>query len=458
MFQLFSRRNTPLVVAVHDGALWRARNFHFHHGQWHAEDVLEVPSRNQRKLPKQIIDFALAADARRVRILLSGELHTISMELPEDAESEEMHTALVYEAAGEMGVEAHMLRIAAVRAEHFRMGAEPNVILTCGFEARLIEGLIQECERAGLEFDGIGSLEMAVLSAHARQSEETRLLFLRRQSALYAVPAYDAVPFMLSALPFGYVPDDSETGRERASRAARRLETQRALPLRVISCESMALAQRQALLELIGAEPEPEMLALAEIEEAALSHVAWAEVGGTEAGCALVGPPPKPRDPHRAGTYVFFFILLATLVYGWSRWQTLNVEMRQAKEREKAWKILQTEREKAKTEFESTDRQLQGLRHREQLLRKRRILPEAAGSILETLAFQTPKYTRIAEIVQMPGEEFEIRGVTRWQEGLRLLAEALGQRGLARDFSSDMAEGNGEQRFTFKVRATGEGR
>lgn len=453
---LFSRsKRTSLVIALHDGFSWRARQFHFHHGQWHAEGMAEAASRNSRKLPKQILEFSAQSDARRLRVLLTGDLHSVTMDLPEDAEKEEIHTALVYEAAGEIGIEAHLLRLAAVRADRFQMGGEPNVILNTGYDARMLETFAQDCERSGLEFDGAGSLELAVLARHARLDEGRRLLFLRRQTGMYVVPAFDASPFQLSAVPFGAEPDETEAGRERAERAGRRFETHRGLPLRIVSCEPLSEARMGALRELLGKQEQLDILPLAEIEEDVLRHVAWSEVGSTEAGCALVGAPPKPRDPNVAGTYLCLALILFTGMYVGLRWHHLEESLRYAKTRETDWKNLLAEREKAKNELQSAEGQYRKVQDMQKLLSKQSCLPDALLPVLDTLAFEAPKYSRITGIAQLPDGSISVTGVTRWQEGLRLLDEAFNRRGLSRVMVSETAAERDEQHFEFKIKTAG---
>lgn len=445
----FAKKRSSLIIACHDGSRWRARQFHFHHGEWHAEEALEVQSRNGKKLPKQVFELAAKKDVQRLRILLSGDLHALTMDLPDDADKEEIHTALVYEAAEEFGADAHMLRVAAVRAESFRMGAESNVVVTAGFELRQIEAYAQECERNGLEFDGIGSLELATLSRHARLNEEARLLILRRQSGIYVTPASESAPFMISAVPFGVEAEDGEAWRERAERTIKRMEAQHHMPLRIVATDPICPQVMSLLPPADGNDTI--VVNFHEYEEDILRHVAWAEMGGADCGCAMVGPPPLPRDPYRAGTYLFILIIVMTAVYCAGRWHTMRIDQERAQQREQAWKNLQAERDKAKGEYTRVNGQYKKLQELLQLLQGRDCLPVTALPLLNVLATETPKYSRITRIEQMPDGKFEFRGLTRWQDGLRQLSEALTLRELERTFSSESKSVNGEQAFTFQV-------
>ena len=460
----FRPKNDSMVIASFDGKHWRARLFEFkigarggtrvglRMGSWETDGyVAEAASRNNRKIPKQILEFAVAAKAKRLRVLMTADLHSIRMELPEDAEKEEVHTALVFESAGETGADANSLRIAAVRADRYRMGGEPTIVVTAGFETSLIDGFVRDCETAGIEFDCIGALEMAILACHARKGDDdTRLLLLRRQSGFYAVPAFDVTPFSFYSLPVGMYEDKSESAAERAERSAKRLAAQRDLPLRVVTCGSLDGGRAEALRSVTGEAVE--CVNLYDIDDEIMRHTAHVEPGVTEAGCALVGPAPAPRDPCRAGTWMAVFILLMAGLYVTLVDHSLRKDAERQAIRETAWKKLVAEREKATKRRENANKQFASLQEREKLLKGNAFLPKPLTPLMDALAAGTPPFSRMTRIMQTGDEEFVVYGITRFAEGLVALGSTLQRYGLTNQY--DTVKNAGDQEFHFRIQQT----
>ncbi|MDR2392252.1 MAG: hypothetical protein LBE84_11315 [Planctomycetota bacterium] len=445
---LGSRRDSILIAAF-DGKSWRGKAFKYRGGTWEAAGkAVETASRNNRKIPRQVLESAVSLEAKRLRLLMTSDLHSVTMELPEDADREELHTALAYEAAGEVGIDAHILRVAAVHAARYRMGGEANVMMTAGFESTLLEGFVRECDQAGLEFDGIGSLEMTVLARHARMGEDARLLFMRRQSSLYVVPACENAPFTFYPLPIGTDADASEAAAERNERAAKRLAAHRDLPLRVVTCGRLEPARLEAVRLMTG--DGAEFLVLQEFEDEIMRHAAHAEIGDTEAGCAFVGPPPAPRDPHRAGTWLALFIILLAGLYVGDRHYAFRRDLERQEAREAEWKKLVSERDKARNRLQAVNSRLDAVREKDELLDGATPLPGTLGPILAALTSGTPPFVRITEIVQVGADQFDVHGVTRLSEGLVQLGDAFRRHGLIGDFNNT-ALATGEQEFVFHI-------
>ena len=451
----FGSKRDSVLIAAFDGKSWRGRAFEYREGAWQSGgNVAEAASRNSRKLPKQLLDFAASSEAKRLRILMTADLHSIAMELPEDADKEELHTAMAYEAAAEIGIDAQVLRVAAVYASRYRMGGEANVIMTAGFESALVDGFARECDRAGIEFDGIGSLEMAVLAWHARTAEDARLLFMRRQSSLYVVPACENTPFTFYPLPIGTDADASESAAERNERAAKRLAAHRDLPLRVVACGDLEAPRRETLRHMAGENAE--FSALREFDDEIMRHTAHAEIGGTEAGCALVGPAPAPRDPYRAGTWIALVIVLLAGLYVGDRHYAFRNDLEMLKTRETEWKKLVSERDKARNRLQAANARHDSLLEREQLLNSAGPLPEKLATLLNALSSGMPSYSHITEIVQVDADNFAIYGVTRLPEGIMQLSTILRRNRLGHNFETSPIRETGEQEFVFRTESDDE--
>ncbi len=448
-----------IAIAVNDGLTWRAYALRQARGEWDCVGRTEEAARGGRQLPKGIIEFLAQSRARRLRVLQSGDVHTLSTVLPEDASEEELHTALAYEAQGEIGLEAAGHRLVAARADLYKMGGERKSLLAAGFEIERLERLAADAEGEAVAFEGAGSLELAVLAAHARRAPNRRLLLIRKHTSFYAVPANDPQPFMTAMLPLGIDMLADSTARERAERARERLSAHDAMPLSVI-LPVEAGRSREQFMPYLGASTDIEFPELSEIEEAAVRQCAGGRVGGVDEACPWIGLPPPPSDPHRHGTVILFAILAATLVWvGWRK-QNLESDLRAAKTNRTAWESLENARKRAESATKSLRDRQNALLAKKTLLEQRRCLPLGLLPLLGTLAEHMPAYSYLQSVKQRDGGGFEIAGITRWQDGLPQLDAALrdmGEReGLRREFGGLQAmEEQYAQRFQFVVMPKG---
>ncbi len=452
---LLAGHRKALAVAVYDGTAWRAYLLRSSHGEWVCADRAEEASRGGRQLPKGILAFLAQSRARRLRVLLSGEVHMLTAALPNDASDEELHTALAYEAQGEIGLEAAGHRLAAARADLFEMGGERKALLATAFESERLAKLAEEAEGEGLHFEGAGSLELAILSAHARRAPNRRLLLLRDRTSFYAVPENDPQPFLTAMLPIGSDTGSDAAAGERVARARERLSMHDATPL-TVAAPGEVTRWRERIAPCLEGCADVAFVPLAELEEDALRTAAGGRAGGVTEACPWIGLPPPPRDPHRHGTAILFVILAAALAWAGMRKQNLDRDLRAAQAALAAWNTLDNARKQATSETQSLRVRQHAILEKQALLDGRRSLPHGLLPLLETLAEHMPSYSGLVSITQQGDGRFEVTGLTRWQDGLPLLDAALremGRReGLRREFGGlETIEGQYAQRFRFAV-------
>lgn len=451
----FPGRNKVTAVAVHDGLVWRAYAFRREHGAWTCTGRAEEPSRSGRQLPQAILDFMAHSHAKRLRVLVSGDVHALTAEMPEDASDEELHTALAYEAQGELGLEAADHRLAVARAGLYDMGGERNALLAVGFERERLQKFATEAEGEGIRFEGVGSLELAVLAAHAQRNPQRRLLLIRARTSFYAVPSHDSQPFMTAMLPLGLDMSSDPTAHERAERARERLSRHDASPLTVVVASDIEI-QREKITPYLGACTDVTFIALAELEETALQNAVGGRPGGIDDACPWIGLPPPPRDPHRHGTVILFVTLAVTLGWVGMSKQRLNQDLHMSQTNLAAWETLEHARKKATNESKALRERQNTLLAKHALLERRHCLPHGLLPLLSTLADNMPAYSCLLSITPHEGSGFDITGLTQWQDGLPQLDAALrkmSQReGLRREFGGlETSEGQNAQRFRFTV-------
>jgi hypothetical protein len=451
----FPGKSKSVVVAVHDGLAWRAYALRRGHGEWTCVERAEEESRAGRGLPKAMLDFVARSRARRLRVLLSGDVHALLAELPEDASDEELHTALAYEAQGELGLETAGHRLAASRATLYDMGGERKALLAAAFEIERLERLAAEADSEGVVFDGAGSLELAVLSAHAHRAPNRRLLLVRERTSFYAVPANDPQPFLTAMLPLGLDALSDPTAKERADRARERLTVHDAMPLTVVLPGEVERL-RDRVAPYLGACANVEYVTLAELEDAAVRMAAGGRAGGVTQACPWIGLPPHPRDPHRHGTVILFVILAMTLGWAGLRKQGLERDLCDAQANLAAWEKLEAARKQAADESKALRERQGAAMMKRAMLEERRCLPRGLLPLLGALAESMPPYSALVSVEQRAADGFEVAGLTRWQDGLTQLDAALremGEReGMRREFGGlETIEGQYAQCFRFTI-------
>lgn len=449
-------RHSPLAVALYDGRGWFMVVLTYSGGKWHARAPWESDSSNGRQIARALLDAAADAGAYRLRFLLSADPRVLTIEAYDELFAEELHSALLYEAKGELGADAEGMRFAAAKASSYDMGAGHYDLLASGFEIERIERFIYDAQRSGLEFEAVGSLESALLCWHSARVPERRLLFVRRHTSFYVVPAGDNQAFLTAILPLGLDTIHGHAVKERAERVKTRLAAHKEVPLTVIVAGHETAGCRAEIEPLLGGAKDIDVRFLAGLISEAALLAAQGEKGGADSGCGLIGMPPPPRDPNRHGTVIFFLVVLTALAWvGLQRHSYLG-QIREAHGRLEKWEKLESARASAGNNsqrlLDKVNRERAWLR----LFSGNQPLPEGILPILEAVAKYMPEYSRLESIRQIEGG-LEIVGVTRWQEGLSRLDEGLRQaaasKGMRREFGGlKMMEKHGMQRFSFVIR------
>lgn len=455
--KIFQKQHS--AVLVFDGEHWHAGMFAQNRHAWIPRESLTIASRSLKQIPTQIIEFLIAQRASTVRILIPADLHSMPIELPMDADKEEMHTAIAYEIAEEIGKDAHLLRLATVEAALYAMGCEAGVYLTSGFESQQLESYRRELKQVGIGFSGIGALELGLLALHAEHPQD-RLLLLRHKSGFYVVPGSEEQPFYMTSVQTGLIPETTEREQERLQRLQRQLQMHHDFPIRVVTATTDGIAAADRVRDVLSQEEPASITALDSVMERLMMAALSARIGDTQSTCPLIGPPPPPRDPHRAGTWLCLLITGMTLMYVTSRIWHLHQEWTDEQERAQVWKAITEERKKTADACAA----LRQARNEQSAvfnaLTSTNRLPEGFLAIMDTLGRRMPPYTRITSIIQSGADQFELSGTTRWNKGKvqldRILSESLDPEGLiAVPGAMQFHEEAREQHFVYHIEPLG---
>lgn len=421
---LFSK---PTAVVIHDGVLWRAAVLSRSGGRWTVRSSHQVAGRSSARLPAELLEFAGANGARSLRVLLPTDLRTIRFQRLPDAEPEEMQTALGYEAAQELGGDGAVPRLAATGADVYDMGGEADELLAAALDEAVLQRFARDCADHALDFAGAGPLELAALAwMGAAGGKDTRLLLLRENAAFYAAPTLGDAAFTAAVLPLGIRPDlDTQRDAERLERAGRRLRTHDPLPVAALTSDRLTKTEEERLASLLGSEVPVEWHWLGDALPVLAALACHTETGSFEMPCPLVGPSPPPRDPHRAGTWLFFLILLGMSLHLVRSWHGMEQDMAELEERKTRWETLNAARQSAADRVDSLRRQQEAERAKLAALNETLVLPRGFLPLLDSLAEAMPPYTRLVALNSLPDGSFELSGRTAWQEGLTSLAQAL---------------------------------
>jgi len=312
--KIWRRQNQPpIAIFLHDGGKWHATAFAFKAGDCLCMANNIMAGADYKSLPPDALSWAADNRCARVRIFVPADVHEVELHLPADASPAEAQTALAYELAAALKVAPTSIRVAAVRADVYRMGANPDLFLAAAFDIRLIECYESVCRAAGLKFEGVGALEMAALARHARVASERGFLLVRPRAIFAAVPAMDGERFFVRHIPFG-LPSSEDDLKIWGARLAARLARFKRLPTQIVTSQASSSEAAAAVREALGCA----VTEAAQMDETAaliMRHAAWANVGVIDNGCAAVSKPRATRDWRRLSSWTTAILPLCALLF-----------------------------------------------------------------------------------------------------------------------------------------------
>ncbi len=416
--RFWCRQSQPqIAVFLHDGGKWHVSAFAFKGDECISLADKIIAGADHKTLPDEGLAWAAAKGCVRARIFAPAEVHEVELHLPADASTAEVQTALAYELAAGLKVSPDSIRVAAVRADVYRMGGNPDLLLAAAFDIRLIERYEAACRIAGLSFEGVGALEMAALARHARVAHERGFLLVRQRSIFAAGPAVDGDRFFVRHIPFG-LPGDEDDMNAWRERLAARLTRFRRLPSQILTAQASPPDVAAILHEALGCAVT-EAAALDEAAGLIMRHAAWANVGVIDNGCAAVARPRPERDWRRLSSWAAVLMLLLVLALC-STWE---VRLRQQTDAAKARAALC---QGAQDDLARLRQEMNREKRLAEIVAKQPRLEAVVEAVLRALPEGVGKRSQLRAFRQ-EAEAITIEGETRLPAELPRLRRALSQ-------------------------------
>lgn len=413
------------AIFLYDGLKWHGRVFRWEKNNWKHVEAISHKSGNPGELPGELIDFASNNSAKRVRILIPCEVHNIQVELPDDIEEDELRTALKYELSNEIDIDSHDICIAAARASCFSMGGQESSYLVSYFETNRLEKYEKLCKKNRLTFDGLGPLELGILSFHAQQNPKAQMLFLYAKNGIHVHPANELIPFRIYSIPFGTDPlEDSSRDEERISHTKKQFQYSRT-DIHICSTQKPNEDRKRLFQSLFSNDTKVEYIDFSEIATRLAMNVARGRLTGhVNGGYAITALNKAKKAPYRTGTWLLITILTITGIYIGLRRHSFKQQLASANQRKQAWAELVKERSRLESNVEQL---LQSRNHNMAMkeLMQKPVITNGFLAILEVLAENIPPYTCVTSIIENKDKYYEIKGLTRYQEGLIGLNKAM---------------------------------
>ncbi|MDR2704568.1 MAG: hypothetical protein LBC02_02200 [Planctomycetaceae bacterium] len=456
------RKYTRIAVFLHDGNQWYAYAFAHQKSLWKTLAQTTLSGKNPRQIPPTLLEFAETNKVQRVRVVLPQNVQKLdNLDLPYDAAPEELQTIIALAFSQTTGQEFGTIRVAAAFADTFRMGGTNETLYAASFELSQMELYDKSCQSAGLRFDGCGVLEMATWAASSRLHDESRFLFLKRETGFYVASATDQLPMMTSGITLGAPSEERgrDAGREteRLQGIARRINAQKNIPLQIWYTSGMDEKKLEELQATIDPETQVACTNLSEIaEEIAREIAATPEPNVPAGGGAVAGLPEKEKSPYRVGTWMFFIALFFALFFIAVTYCKLQSDLHNINNKTAEWDKLRAERKKLNDKLAAIDAQRNKNEKIIKLLNRKNPLPIVLVPLLTELNENMPVYTRLTQIEQIGDEELLLTGYTLYQDGFLKLRPKLNQKmneyhTLVEQKTLEKIPDSNEQKFVLRV-------
>jgi len=273
-----------LAVLTYDGRGWSAFCFDRHEVAQFKEAGLAA------SIPAGVLNFLREHRNKTVRILLEGEVRRLETSLPPKLSFNEASALMAHEVAEQSGADGVDLVCAGGYGS--LVGSLEPFLLCGALERQRVDGLHQQLTLAGLQFDGVGPLELACAAFwNAHRNRDTETLILLGGDHGFVLPARN-LPDQPGPLPLSgglrQVDRDPEAWQTRFIRGNRYLMKGESLSVYALGGETLAVAP---LLGSVEELPKPDYPEIDTLLEGAARQAALGQANQFSA-------PVPIRNPH----------------------------------------------------------------------------------------------------------------------------------------------------------------
>lgn len=220
------------AAAIHDGQAWRL---------FGGRDLREMSAPTPapvNKLPPSFVDQIVQSKCRRIRFLISGDVHRMEGAIPGGMALDKANAVIRASMAETTGVETDGLVVAGLSMTWG--GVRKPFTLACGFDGDWVADIYATLSEAGIACGGFASLELAMLATW--KPVRTASLVIVGRGMSFVVPAPRGANPGPQTIPCGvrHFLSDATNGLARFQRAAATLDKDAPLHLVVLGSERLA--------------------------------------------------------------------------------------------------------------------------------------------------------------------------------------------------------------------------
>ena len=430
------KKGVPGIIARNDGAWFLLLG--------NASETFESDSPDI--LPEALLKQCVQNAVKRARILVPADPAVLEIDLADDLEPEEKHSAMAWELASVTGSDPEKSRIAAVDSSSFNFGGSKRTRLCAVFSRSTVSDFKKQLAGHGVKFEGISSLQLAVTGMHlqSRTPMPGSLLFVRNSSCFAFIPGGEGTPPLCRNIPIGMSGAQSDT-REWADRLKKRLTPVKGGNIRFIFNSPPGDALEVLKRELQCRETRDGLFPeyLEELRAVAVENDIF------------VREQPRKKDPRTPGTWIAVIAILLTtgLLTMQCLWNLGTREFLKRKIERKT--VLDAERKRYASQLDNLKKEISTTIRTYRLLESHRRIDENFLYILKSLNEIIPKYTRLNEIRQkgntiiITGSSYSQSDIVKFGEALAAVSKKHGIRVEPDEIQSEKDQR--EKKFSFRL-------
>ncbi len=374
-------------------------------------------------LPEALLKQCVKNSVKRAKILIPADPAVLEIDLADDLELEEKHSAIAWELASMTGCDPEKSRVASADNNTFSFGGSKRTRICAVFPKSTVSDFKKQLSGYGVGFAGISSLQLALAGMHLQNKTllPASLLFVRDSSCFAFIPGGDGAPPLCRNIPIGLSGSKTNAG-EWAERLKKRLTPMVGGNVRFIFNSSpgdaLGILREKLQCREIREELFPESID-------GLRIIA-------DANDIFVREQPRKKDPRTPGTWIAVIAILLTsgLLTTQCLWNLWTRDSLKKKIERKT--VLDAERKKYASQLDAIKKDISTTTRTYRLLESHRRIDENFIHVLKSLSGIIPRYTRLNDIRQdggaiiITGSSYSQSDIVKFGESLAGISKKIG--------------------------------